>query len=143
VNKLLPIILIILSITFTANGKADQDNPENNVLTPDEAIIGSELIEFPNESRIYPNISDFKLLNSIIMSNMKGERWATITVKNEAHGKRTFNQDQVLALFADGSRHFPLSFTQEFKSQQTISILVNFGVHQFPILKITTRNRNE
>ena len=142
-NKLLTLLLIALSFSFISNSKADQDSLENNVLTPDEAIIGSKLIEFPNESRIYPNKSDFKLLNSIIMSNLKGERWATITLRNEAHGKRTFNQDEVLALFADGSRQFPLSFEQDFKSQQTISLLVNFGTNQFPILKITTRNRNE
>jgi len=74
------------------------------------------------------------------MSNLKGERWATITVTNQAHGRRTLNQDQVLALFADGTRHFPLNFTQEFKAQQTVSLLVNFGVNKFPILKIMTRN---
>ena len=141
-NKLPAFFLLLISASFISFSKAEPESVESSVLTPDETIIGSELIEFPNESRIYPNISDFKLLSSIKMSNLKGERWATITVRNEAHGKRTLTQDHILALFADGSRNFPLSFEQEFKSQQTISLLVNFGVNKFPILKITTRNRN-
>jgi len=141
-NKLTIIILLLISTSVIPFSKADPEDVESNVLMPDEAIIGSELIEFPNDSKIYPNIGDFKILNSIKMSNLKGERWATITIRNEAHGKRNLNQDHLLALFADGNRHFPLSFEQELKSQQTISLLVNFGVNKFPILKITTRNRN-
>jgi len=142
-NKFSIIILFISSITFIGISEASQENAENNVLTPDESIIGGDLIEFPNDSRIYPDKSDFKILNSIIMSNLKGERWATITVTNQAQGKRTLNQDQVLALFADGTRRFPLTFTQEFKSEQTVSLIINFGTNKFPILKIMTRDKKD
>jgi hypothetical protein len=76
----------------------------------------------------------------MIMSNIKGERWATITVRNAAAGVRTIDQDHVLALMANGKRQFPLAFEQKILSNQTLSILVNFGHSQFPILKLTTRN---
>ena len=140
-NQLPIITLIITSILIMENCQAGKANVESEVLTPDKTIIGGELIQFPNDSHTLPDKSDFKLLNSIIMSNLKGERWATITVKNLAQGRRTLNQDQVLALFADGTRRFPLSFTQEFKSEQTTSLIINFGTSKFPILKIMTRNK--
>ena len=130
-------VIFIVSILMIQNAKADQ---EREVLTPDETILGSELIDFPNDSNIFADKSDFHLLHTIIMSNAKGERWATITISNKASGRRSFHQDQLLALLADGSRRFPLSFSREFKSGETASVLVNFGPSQFPILKIMTRN---
>lgn len=132
--------VLILSIGILFFIQSISAESLDTALTPDETIIGSELVEFPNDNRIYANKSDFKILHNIIMSNIKGERWATITVTNLAHGRRSFNQDQVLALFADGTRRFPLSFSRDFKSDQTISVLINFGENQFPILKVMTRN---
>lgn len=136
-NKLILTCLLYLSLVLTPICKA---HSENETLTPDETISGSDLISFPNNARTYPDRGEFELLHSIIMSNKKGERWATITVINNAQGNRTLDQDHILALMANGDRRFPLAFEQKIRSQQTISILINFGKSQFPILKITTRN---
>lgn len=136
-KNLATFVIFAISILTIQNARAEK---ENEVLTPDETILGSELIDFPNDSNIFADKSDFHLLHTIIMSNTKGERWATITVSNKANGRRSFHQDQVLALLADGSRRLPLSFSREFKSGETASVLVNFGLSQFPILKIMTRN---
>lgn len=109
------------------------------ILLPDETIIGAELITFPNDDKVRPEKSDFKLLHQVIMSNNHGERWATITLNNTAHGKRIFQSKNILALFADGSRRFPLNYEQEFKAQQVLSLTLNFGFSQFPIVRIIAR----
>lgn len=136
-KNLAAFLLFPILVLTIQNARADQ---ESNVLTPDETILGSELIDFPNDSHIFADKSEFRLLHTIIMSNTKGERWATVTVTNKASGRRSFHQDQILALLADGSRRFPLSFSRDFKSGETASVLVNFGPSQFPILRIMTRN---
>ncbi len=123
-------------ILFTTQSNADS---EKEILSVDESIPGIELIEFPNENYIQPDKSDFTLVHSVIMSNLKGERWATITVKNNASGIRTFDQEQILALFADGTRRFPLSFEKRIQANTVLSLLVNFGSNQYPIIKIMTR----
>lgn len=126
--------IIILFSTYT---KADL---ENEILTVDESIPDIEVIEFPNDNYIQPDKSDFTILHSVIMSNLKGERWVTITVRNNAYGIRTFDQDQVLALFADGSRRFPLKFSRRIQANQNLSLLINFGTSQYPLIKIMTRD---
>jgi len=132
----IPSILPLLVLLLITNHAIAVDN---EVLFADQTIVGSELIEFPNDSKVYANKSDFEILHSLLMSNEIGERWATITVVNHAGGRRELNQDHILALMANGSRRFPLRFSRDFKSQQTLSVLIRFGSNQFPILRISTR----
>jgi hypothetical protein len=112
---------------------------EEPPLVPDEAIIGGELINFANDEKIFADRSDFTIVHSVHMSNIEGERWATITVANTASGKRILSNQHLLALFADGSRRYPLHFSEEFKARETKSLLIRFETDRFPILKIMTR----
>lgn len=132
-NKLIVLSFLLFTISIHA------ENLHTSILTTDERIDGIELVKFPNNDRIYPDKSDFQLLHQIVMSNTKGERWVTLTIKNTAIGRRSFQKNQVLAIMADGSRRFPLSFSQEFKANEILSIPINFGSSQFPILRIETR----
>ena len=88
---------------------------ESDVLTVDKAVPAGLHLSFPNDSNVQPNISDFNVVNYIVMSNESGERWAVITVKNESSGTRTLNESHLLGLFANGERLEPLKFEQNFK----------------------------
>jgi len=80
-----PLFLVLTFLLFVFSPLTNA-HTENDTLIPDETIVGSELIEFPNDSNIVPDKSQFQLIHSIIMSNNEGERWATITVLNNAQG---------------------------------------------------------
>jgi len=95
---------------------------------------------FENDNNIYPDKSNFKILNAITMSNTDGERWATLTIKNAASGRRIFKSGHILALFADGNRAYPLSEDQTFDAKETISLTLQFSNNSFPILKLYTRS---
>lgn len=114
-------------------------HPPEDVLTPDEHIIGQELIQFDNPQRIFPAKSNIKLIHSLMMSNNQGERWATVTLTNQSQGRRTLDHKQLLAVFADGSRHFAAPFVVDFEAKQTLTHIVKFGHHKFPIIRLVTR----
>lgn len=113
---------------------------QNNVLNVDRAIPNSMHLSFPNDNNITPKKSDFSILNYVLMSNEEGERWAVITLTNLASGKRELNQEQLLALFADGSRLTPSEFKLGFNGDQTQSVTVSFAEHKFPILSVYSSN---
>ncbi|WP_444994018.1 hypothetical protein [Aliikangiella sp. IMCC44359] len=131
-SKLLLIYFISISQVYAKELSA--------TLTPDKTITGSELIAFPNDDKIRPDKSDFSIIHSVIMSNDKGERWATITIENQSVGRRLLNGRHLMALFADGKRLFPQSVDYDFKSREIMSITVYFGKSKYPILHISTRN---
>ncbi|GAA3921499.1 hypothetical protein [Litoribacillus peritrichatus] len=108
----------------------------DEALSIDRSINPDLHISFPNDDNIEPTSSDFIIENYVLMSNETGERWAVLTLKNEAAGNRIFTQDYVLALFADGQRKKPLKHNQRFKSKEIKSILLSFGESKFPILEI-------
>ena len=128
---------IMLTIGLLSSGMA---MAVDDVLTVDRSVSGSFQSSFPNENNIQPDISDFKVLNSVLMSNEAGERWAVITVENLASGQRTLNQNQLMALFANGERLTPHIFKRRFLANEILSITLTFGEHKFPILEIYPRN---
>ncbi|WP_076538038.1 hypothetical protein [Shewanella sp. UCD-KL21] len=112
---------------------------EEEILTVDRSVSGSFQSSFPNDQKIFADISAFQILNCVLMSNDKGERWAVITVNNTANGQRTLNQKHLLALFANGDRIVPAAFTAKFDSNEILSITINFGEYKFPILEVYSR----
>jgi len=127
-------ILIILVLLVSPFAHASE------ILTVDRVITKDMQLFFPNERKLSPKLSDFKVLNYVLMSNELGERWAVITMKNLSHGNRSLEASQMMALLADGSRHAPLEYQLNFKGNQTQSITVGFGQHKFPVLSIYTNN---
>ncbi|TQV77504.1 hypothetical protein FLL45_06055 [Aliikangiella marina] len=110
-----------------------------NALTVDHPIPSFGEYSFPNDQKIQPAKSDFHIENVITMSNPEGERWAAVTLTNQSAGQRIFKPNQLLALFADGQRLFPMSQEHTFDARERVTLTLYFGENNFPILSIYTR----
>ena len=110
-------------------------------LSVDRAVTHSLELSFPNESNIKPEISDFDVLNYILMSNEDGERWVVVTIRNKENGTRTLNQKHLLGLLANGERVHPHEFKQAYLGNETISLTLNFGESKFPVLEVYSRDK--
>lgn len=111
----------------------------SDALSVDRLSLGAMELAFPNDNNIVPEISDFRVINSILMSSEAGARWAVLTLVNNASGIRTLNNRHLIGLLADGNRIEPQEFKQSFAANQTMSITLNFGESQFPLLEVYTR----
>lgn len=130
--------VISLPLTCLSFFTLSQDDPRD-ALTIDRTVIASSQLQFPNDERIYPKSSDFSVLNYVLMSSENGERWATVTLKNEADGRRKFDSSQIMALFANGVRAKPEHTSYVFDAEQAVTISLAFGKSKFPLLEVYTR----
>ena len=128
--KLLTTSLLFLSLSSYAD--------DNDILNVDRTVSKNIQLSFPNEKNIKPKESDFKVLNYVLMSSDTGERWSVITIENTASGNRSLDNNQIMGLFADGSRFVPQDNKLQFEGGETQSITVSFGEYKFPILAIYT-----
>ncbi len=126
------ILLALLLISF--NGQSSEDE----ALTIDKVVSSNFELAFPNDKNIKPQDSEFALINYVVMSNLIGERWAVLTLKNTSAGNRMLEQQHIMALFADGSRSYPAEIKLNFEGKETQSITVSFGENKFPILSVQT-----
>ncbi|MCL1123777.1 hypothetical protein [Shewanella surugensis] len=130
-NKYL--FVIALCVAFPATSE------ESEALTVDQVALNRADLAFPNVDNIKPDMSDFGIQSYVLMSNDLGERWAVLTIKNEASGRRTLNQEHLLAILANGDHIFPKAFYQTFNGNETISVTIAFGKSKFPVLAIYSR----
>lgn len=112
---------------------------KNNALSIDKAITQDIDFQFPNDANIYPDVSDFEVINYVTMSNEQGARRVTVTLHNSSSGNRIFVSDQIMALFANGDRLIPVETKVTFKGRETQTLTLNFGDHHYPILKVYTQ----
>ncbi len=131
--KLFLILFAFLSFSNFAN--------ETGTLTVDRVITDKLALAFPNDQNIKAKSSDFMLLNCVTMSNELGERWAVVTIINNANGGRMLEHEHLMALFADGTRTTPSTFKVSFEGQEIQSMTISFGENKFPILSITTESK--
>ena len=132
----LMIAMLLLGPTFTVSAFA---NPQ--ALSIDRLIPENFELAFPNEQNLKPRKSDFAVVNYALMSNQVGERWAVVTIKNLATGWRMLDRKHLLAIAANGERIMPIDIQQHFKAGETLTLTINFGEHQFPILSIYSRTK--
>lgn len=118
---------------FTCTTFAD----EKEVLTVDRIISHNIELAFDNDKNEKPKLSEFELVNYILMSNDLGERWAVVTVKNQASGNRILENDHLMALFANGERSKPAHLKLNFFANETKSLTISFGENKFPLLSIS------
>ena len=115
---------------------------QSESLTIDRTVPNAGSIIFPNDENIKPKSSNFRLLDYVLMSNELGERWAVVTIRNQSSGNRTFEHEQLMALFADGRRKVPEAFSQHFKASETQSLTISFGKSKFPILHLLVETKD-
>lgn len=138
--KKLSIIILPLTLLAFQNPSYAEDYPQNEILTIDESIPDTVNLEFSNEDDFVPKISEFKILSSILMSNLSGERWAAVTIKNLSSHQRLFNKEHIIAIFANGDKRNPIQAKHKFSGQEKTTITINFGESKFPILRVSVRN---
>ncbi|WP_042149198.1 MULTISPECIES: hypothetical protein [unclassified Pseudoalteromonas] len=110
---------------------------EKEVLTVDRIISHNIELAFDNDTNEKPKLSEFQLVNYIVMSNDLGERWAVVTIKNQASGNRILENDHLMALFANGKRSNPAHLKINFDANETKSLTISFGENKFPLLSIS------
>lgn len=128
--KILLLFIIVLSFGLQA---------KEGVITIDRVVPNSIELAFPNKRNLQPELSDFAVDNVVLMSNKAGERWAVLTLTNQASGRRTLDHKQVMALVANGARILPVSFAQSFNANETLTVTLSFGESKFPLLSVYTR----
>ena len=117
----------------------------NEVITVDPVSPKFQKYPFIDEDlqrqKDLPDRSDVEILNQTLMSNEAGERWATVTLKNSASGKRIFTEKNIYAMYADGSKGKPYQARVTLEGDEIGSYLFFFGKHKFPILYVFTREK--
>ncbi len=129
--KMMLLVLLVYSSTSYA---------DDTTLSIDRAVSGGVELAFPNEQNMQPEQSDFEVKNFVLMSNDAGERWAVVTLTNQASGRRTLTHKHLMAIVADGQRVIPIEFMQSFKANETLSVTITFGASKFPLLSIYSRS---
>ncbi|WP_415918829.1 hypothetical protein [Thalassotalea crassostreae] len=127
-NKFVSLIFVMFSCSIQAK--------DSDIINVDRAINNDIELSFPNDESIKPKKSDFEVLNYVLMSNEIGERFAVITLRNLSSGNRTLEDNQLMALFADGERKVPTLLKLNFEGNEVQSITVSFGNSKFPILSV-------
>ncbi|SFD31522.1 hypothetical protein [Pseudoalteromonas denitrificans] len=127
-------LVIFIFLAFQTQAETD------DILTIERSVSKNIAIKFPNDKNINPKISDFEILNYVLMSNDKGERWAVVTLTNLSSGNRTFEHTHLMALFANGERQKPLEKKLLFSGNETQSFTLSFDKNKFPILSIYANN---
>jgi hypothetical protein len=89
---------------------------------------------------IVPRRSDLLLDHYALLASDNGERMATITVTNGAGGQRMFNQEHLVAIMADCSRIYPLSFELTLGAGQQETFQIYFGRRAQPVLQLISNN---
>ena len=137
VKLFIPLLVLVPMVTLLSFASLAD---ETQVLTIDRSVAKNLLLSFPNDKDIKPKKSDFKIINYVLMSNELGERWSVITLTNLSSGNRMLEQQQLMALFANGKRRSPLAYKLNFAGDETQSITVSFGESKFPILALYSSN---
>jgi hypothetical protein len=130
----------LLSMAAFHSAAKDKDEGPDEALTIDRTSVNPAELNFPNDDNTFPKISDFEVLNFVLMSTYNGERWATVTLRNKANGSRKLQRDHIMALFADGRRRAPANFNHRFEGKEVLSFTLSFGQSKFPVLSVYTRD---
>lgn len=140
IMNLSKIIMLLALLAFQSNVNAEIYS-QDEILIIDKSIPGLINLEFSNASDLEPKIGVFKVLSSILMSNTTGERWATVTIKNQSSHQRLLDREHIIAIFANGEKRNPIQAKHKFSGAEETTIIFNYGKSKFPILRISIRNK--
>lgn len=136
------LIFLYFSLLLTLYASATN---YSDVLTVDPQKPSFNSYNFIDESiqrkAIEPDISTIIVVNQMLMSNEAGERWATLTLKNLANGKRIITDKHLYAVFADGDKKKAQMRPIKLQGNEVGIYTISFGYHKFPILYVYTRNK--
>lgn len=131
-------LLFIFMVDLTDSYAESYSHDE--ILTVDEPTPDTVNLEFSDENMLLPKLSEFEVLSYILMSNVSGERWATVTIKNTSPHQRMLDNGHIITIFADGEKRNPMRVSYKFSGKEEVTIVMNFGISKFPILRVEVRN---
>ncbi|AOE50124.1 hypothetical protein [Kangiella sediminilitoris] len=134
-NKVVVIVISMLIASVAYAGNEDRD-----ALSVDKVTTQGIDFHFPNDDNIQPEESDFEILNYVTMSNEYGERKVVVTLENTSTGNRIFSNEQIMALYANGSRRVAHEKRIGFKGKEVKTLTLSFHISKYPILKVYTRH---
>jgi len=132
-------IMLLAILAFQSNTNAETYS-QGETLTIDKPVAESINLEFSNASDLEPKIGKFEVLSSVLMSNTNGERWATVTLKNQSSHQRLLDREHIIAIFANGEKRNPIQAKHKISGDEETTIIINFGESKFPILRVSIRN---
>jgi hypothetical protein len=92
-------------------------------------------LDIKEYERLKPRPNDFELIEFAPMSNKRGERWAMVTVRNTAKGRRFLKREYIVATFANKHQAYPsASLDDEIEGEESLTITIPFGTYKFPIV---------
>jgi len=68
-----------------------------------------------------------------------GERWALVSLRNDAGGQRILRDDYLVAEFANSDRRHASNLEGSFAAGEQQRKMAFFGYHRFPILRVFTQ----
>jgi len=133
------LITLVIALTWAAQAaqraQAEPLNP-HTTLRFESSPFKDKPVFCEDDEAVYPDKSDFSILEYVLMSSDSGERFALITLVNKSAGQRIFTQDHVVAILGNCKTVRPMPIEKRFASAETLTLRVAFGIHKFPILKI-------
>lgn len=96
-------------------------------------------LHFRDSDTLQPADGDFELVEYALMSNEAGERWALVTVRNQADGSRLLKREHLVATFADGHRRYAQDLNERVEGGAFYTQAIFFGAYKFPIIAIEVR----
>lgn len=125
--------LLVITLLFSQTTIAGELSPDDTLIFEQSPSINSP-IHFKQDAPLVPDANNFELMHWQLMSNRNGERWAMVTIKNNATGQRLLAHKDIVATFANGEQSFPVIEVREaFQSKEVRTFSIYFGERRFPI----------
>ncbi|KZZ24431.1 hypothetical protein A3754_16710 [Alcanivorax sp. HI0083] len=132
--------LLAGAVCAMALGFATPLHAENSaVLRFDTPLAITDNADFDRDNPLEPDSSSFILLDASSLSSDSGERWALVSLRNDAGGQRILRDDYLVAEFANGDRRHASDLEGSFAAAEQQRKMVFFGYHRFPILRVFTQ----
>ncbi len=132
--------LLAGAVCAMALGFATPLHAENSaVLRFDTPLAITDNADFDRDNPLEPDSSSFILLDASSLSSDSGERWALVSLRNDAGGQRILRDDYLVAEFANGDRRHASNLEGSFAAAEQQRKMVFFGYHRFSILRVFTQ----
>ncbi len=138
-SRFLPHAISLLSICSSSSFLVAE--PSYEALFFDQPIAEELKLQYEEAEKERPQRSEFQIVDSAFLSNEIGERWALVTIHNLSSENRTFDEDQIAGILANGTIRKPLSIKRIVRGRDSQSVMLNFGPSKYPLVRVYTRNQ--
>lgn len=135
------VLHIVLSSPITYSSEVDSDTETNiGALSVDRPFPFEKMAPFYKNDELKPLSSTFTVEKQVFLSNDLGERKAVVTIKSSTTSLRRLSRKQIIAVFANGDKQFPSIGDERILIGESVTLVLDFGTHQYPIMYLYTKN---